>query len=140
MLSAGDIRSRSHGLRLVSQILLAMQILSLGHLLLVRHVTCPEHGDIVHVEDSAAAEPDRFVVGMGAPLQHSMGATEPAAAAEHNHCLMCVDANRRCLLTSPAQTCTDRVLAVRVIRDVTTAFFAPVDLILLSPKNSPPSA
>ena len=41
-------RSRRAGMGAASYFLLAAQILSLGHLLLVSHATCPEHGDVVH--------------------------------------------------------------------------------------------
>jgi hypothetical protein len=141
MLSTGKaVRARARGLWLVSQILLAIQILSFGHLLSSRHVTCLEHGDIIHVrhaERAALGTPDP---GARGSAWHSMAATESSAEAEHDHCLACADAGRRYLLIGSAQPVVVPQILVSSIRSARSAFFAPVDLILLSPKNSPPLA
>jgi hypothetical protein len=137
MLSTGQtLRARGRGLRTVSQILLAIQILSFGHLLTVRHLTCLEHGDIIHVEQSAA----KLEVGTHASRQPSLAAAESSVGADHEHCLVCVDANRRSLLAVPEKAFAHHGFGVSVAHAATTTFFTPVDLILLSPKNSPPSA
>ncbi len=138
--AANNPRMRARGLRLVSQILLAVQVLSLGHLLSVRHITCPEHGDIIHVEHSAGALSEMLTTGTVALVQHSVAAVEPTAGAEHDHCLVCVDTHRRCLLTGPAQAFAQPVLVVDVVHATPTSLVTPIDLILLSPKNSPPTA
>jgi hypothetical protein len=140
MLSTGkDMRARARGPRLIGQILLAVQILSLGHLLSVSHVTCLEHGDVIHVQYAGAptgtGESDRT-----APLDQSIVVAEPGAAIDHDHCLVCVDANRRGIVGGQSQVSFDCVPVVEGVYVARTAFAAPVDLILLSPKNSPPSA
>jgi len=134
------MHGRARGLRRVSQILLGVQILSLGHLLSVRHVTCPEHGDIIHAQASAGMPAGQLDAGMGALRQHSLAPSEPAAKADHEHCLACVDADHRLLLAGPARAFGDHVFAVSMVDAATTASCTPIDLILLSPKNSPPSA
>lgn len=137
MLSTGKtVRARARGLRLVSQILLAVQILSFGHLLSSSHVTCPEHGDIIHVQRAEATATPK----LDADVLDSMAATETVSDADHDSCLACVDANRRHLLIGPTQPITSHQLVVTLLPVARSAFFSPVDLILLSPKNSPPLA
>ncbi len=134
-------RPRLRGLRTISQILLAVQVLSFGHLLLVHHVTCPEHGDIIHVAPSTAAASAR---GDSIPVS-----TLPALAAEgrqlvdgdHEACVICIDTSRRyALLPLAISTPVHRSIAVALVSHSRTASLAPFDLILLSPKNSPPAA
>jgi hypothetical protein len=140
MLSTGKaVRARRRGLRLISQILLAVQLLSFGHLLSSAHVTCPEHGDIIHVQRTQSAMPARLDVAPAA-VRQSMVAAEASVESEHDHCLACVDASRRFLLLGQSQPMLAHHALVSVVHSARSAFFAPVDLILLSPKNSPPLA
>jgi hypothetical protein len=141
MLSTGNSAGeRAGGLRLTSQILLALHVLSLGHLLSVRHLTCPQHGDIIHVEHSAETSPAQVDAGWFGSLPMSIAATEPALDTDHDHCLACVDTNTRSLPIAAAHSLGSEVVTIGVFHANRAAFFAPVDLILLSPKNSPPSA
>jgi hypothetical protein len=141
MLTARKIaRFRAQDLRLVSQMLLVIQLLSLGHLLTVAHITCPEHGDIIHVEPSDSRSHAQSGEDETAPITRSVAAAEPMVGAEHDHCLVCAQANRRCLLTGPAQTFAFHLFITRAAHTLPTVPFAPIALILLSPKNSPPSA
>jgi hypothetical protein len=138
VLSAAN-RRWPRGLGLVSQILLAVQVISLGHLLAVRHVTCPEHGDIIHVSPSPA-----FVVAALPPGGGPDRATVAAAvvdSGDHEHCQACVDHGRRAVLPPPA-ACDLRLAGVPTARACPTETdpYAALDLILLSPKNSPPTA
>jgi hypothetical protein len=131
-------RVRARDLRLVSHILLALQLLSIGHLFFVRHVTCPTHGDIMHVEHPAAISP--AAEGADLPIRPVLASSEDTAGPEHDHCLVCSHDGRRVVLTGPTLTCAAPTLVVRSVQVEATAFFAPIDLLLLSPKNSPPSA
>lgn len=138
MLTRRITRARARGLQLVSQILLAVQLLSLGHLLSSHHVTCLEHGDIIHVEHSETTSPGQ--VDAEVLVRRSISPAAPAADAEHDHCQVCADANRRYLLTGSAPTFAHYVSVAHVVHDSATVGFAPIELILLSPKNSPPLA
>jgi hypothetical protein len=133
-------RARAQALRLVSQILLAVQLLSLGHLFSVGHTTCPEHGDIVHVEHSAEATSASLAAARDVTRGSYIAPTKTSVTAELAHCLVCAESNRRCLLTIPAQTSCLQGLVVTSPHSVSTEAFASVDLILLSPKTSPPLA
>lgn len=138
-LTGKALRARARGLRLISQILLAVQLLSFGHLLSIRHVTCLEHGDIIHLQ-RAETPPNKADGRATGASSHSMEATESAAEAEHDHCLACMDASRRYLLTGPTQPVFVCQVFVSPVPTARSTFSAPVDLILLSPKNSPPLA
>lgn len=133
-------RARARGLQLVSQILLVVQLLSLGHLLSSQHVTCLEHGDIVHVDHSEATSPNLADADDEALLRHSLSPAAPAAGAEHEHCRVCADTSRRCLLTGPTPTFAHHVTVTQMGHAGVAVGFAPIEIILLSPKNSPPSA
>jgi hypothetical protein len=141
MLSTGKAAgARVRGLRLISQIILAVQILSFGHLLSSSHVTCPEHGDIIHVQRGESAEARKLDAVAGETVLDSMAATESASDADHDSCLACVDANRRNLVMGATLPIVAHQVLVRLVHAARSAFFSPVELILLSPKNSPPLA
>ncbi len=141
MLTARRIaRARARDLHLVSLVLLAAQLLSFGHLFSVRHVTCAEHGDIAHIERAHGQSHDPSAVEASVPPRPSLTSTTAKIGAEHSHCLVCSEANRRCLLTGPAQACTAPSLVVAASHAVAIAACSPIELLLLSPKNSPPSA
>jgi hypothetical protein len=138
LLTGKSVCARARGLRLAGVFLLAVQVLSLGHLLVVHHVTCPEHGEVIHTSHGAATLPWRDDLGTAHAVQHSIAATEPSEGDDHDHCLACVEANRRALLSGPDQTFAHQPFVISVVHATETAFTAPIDLILLSPKGSPP--
>ena len=131
------LRARARDLRLVSHILLAVQLFAIGHLFFVRHVTCPEHGDIMHVEPAAGM---RVEPAADVPIRPVLASGESTAGPEHDHCLVCAEAKQRGLVAGPTPTCAAPVLVGHSALVVATISFAPIDLLLLSPKNSPPSA
>lgn len=138
MLSTGKAeRARARGLRLISQILLALQILSFGHLLSTGHVTCPEHGDIIHVQHGETSASRQLPYADG-HARHSMAAAESTVGADHDECLACADTGRRYLVIGPTPLTFALRGPTRLLHVARAPFFAPVDLILLSPKNSPP--
>ena len=134
-------RVRRPGMHVTSLFLLAVQLLSLGHLLLVRHVTCPEHGDILHASRPYEALPARLAVDEDASHRQSVAGTAAQAESVHDHCLVCTNTHERFAPLPPA---SQRVASVEATvptpPSAETGPFAPVDLILLSPKSSPPAA
>jgi len=138
MPSKGDSsRVRGLGMSATSYFLLAAQLLSLGHLLTVHHVTCPEHGGVIHAE-----QPHEALYGPGddASCRRSVERKVPRAESVHDHCLVCTSTHERFALLPPA---CHPMASVEVALLIPTASesgpFAPVDLIALSPKNSPPT-
>lgn len=139
MRSTGSVAA-PRSLRLTSQILLAIQVLSLGHLLSARHLTCPLHGDIIHVAHLAETPLAPSDEGPAGCLQRSIAAGESSVDADHDHCLACIDTNKRGLPAAAGQSLASEVIVVGLADASRAAVVAPVDLVLLAPKNSPPSA
>jgi hypothetical protein len=134
-------RSRRAGMGAASYFLLAAQILSLGHLLLVRHATCPEHGDVVHSGQPHEELLSRHVLDEGLPSRRSMAGAVPQTESGHDHCLLCTITHERFALLPPAGISAKRIeLAVRLVCRSDVSPLAPVAVIVLSPKTSPPSA
>jgi hypothetical protein len=138
------------GMHAVSVLLLAAQLASVGHLLLVSHVTCPEHGDIIHAGQGHEASHGQRVAGedtLGRPLRpsprspRSIEGGAPLAENVHDHCLICTSTHERFALFPPvSQRSASIEVAVSLPSSSHAGPFAPVDLIVLSPKNSPPAA
>jgi hypothetical protein len=128
-------------MHVTSLFLLAAQFLSLGHLLLVRHITCPQHGDIIHASRRHEALPARLAVDEDASYGQSVAGTVARAESVHDHCLVCTSTHERFALLPPAgQPLASVEVTVPTPPSAETGPFAPVDLILLSPKSSPPAA
>jgi hypothetical protein len=131
-------RVRRPGMGAASLLLLAAQILSLGHLLIVRHATCPEHGDVMHAGQWHEARLARFDAVEG---RASLGGSVPRAESGHDHCLICTLTHERFALLPPAgASATPIESAIGLPSRLDTSPFAPVAVIAFSPKNSPPSA
>jgi len=79
-------RARRASLRATSTLLLAAQLLTLGHLLIVRHTICPEHGEAIHSgspSETQALRPSHEGATNAPALD---GGAAPAEHA-HDHCL-----------------------------------------------------
>jgi hypothetical protein len=134
------VATRMRGVRHISRILLAIQVLSLGHLLLVRHVTCPQHGDIIHAHSAELSSPVQSVE-RPTSLPGAALAAPVAVDGDHDHCQVCTESNRRFAVLPPATPVLgDVTLAISTPRPDWDEVFAPIDLIRLCPKSSPPTA
>lgn len=134
-------RVRQPGMSATSYFLLAAQLLSLGHLLVVSHVTCPEHGDVIHSGQPRELLSARPIVDEGLSSLRSIAAAAPRAENGHDHCLICTITHERFALLPPANHCMASIeLAVPFVSPSDAGPFAPVALIVFAPKNSPPAA
>lgn len=112
---------------------LAAQVSSFTHELLVRHVTCPEHGELIHADESTA----------GSPAEEPALAVRAAPAAisthGHEHCLACTARRGQLFIAAPTAALVVAPalkLAAGAARRTTPA---PVALLRLAPKSSPPA-
>jgi hypothetical protein len=134
---------RKHSvMRVVASVLatvaLAGQVTSFAHLVLVRHVTCAEHGELVEVgKTHVVARPAH---GPSQPIDAFVAA---AAADEHGHehCLIAPMRRDRIAAGAPESFDSAHIdaygtVGVIVADEVTP----PIAVILLAPKNSPPVA
>jgi hypothetical protein len=123
------------GLTFVAWFCLAVQTLGLAHLVVVRHTTCPEDGELTHPgEPSAPTDATTLALGTLAGLQ---SAGIPTVGAEHDHCL--AGATRQALAAGrparPPATLPERTSLAPVALDVPCSRWA---LFRLAPKTSPP--
>ena len=109
---------------------------SAGHMLLVQHTRCAEHGELVHDGDA-----HRHVAGEHAHVDTASvpGMPDLGSGEAHDHCALSVD--RRDALVSIAAP-AGSTLVGEAPRGVALAdAFVPTDTsrFQLAPKNSPPA-
>jgi hypothetical protein len=111
---------------------------SFAHLLVVRHVTCLEHGEIIHGVEAQAKTPTRRRAEIG----HSSLEVPVTASAAHRHeqCLVWAHRRERANLerasfSLPVET------PPRIALDFDSVDPRPSSaaIFLLAPKNSPPA-
>jgi hypothetical protein len=133
-------RAQRPGMRATSYLLLAAQLLSLVHVFVVRHIMCPEDGDVIHTavpHETLSARPFNEA---SSPRSPSADAA-PQVEHGHDHCLTCTSTSKRFALVQPAQTSATAVaLATPLAPSSVPGLVAPVAVIVLAPKNSPPAA
>jgi hypothetical protein len=113
---------------------LGAQLSSLAHWTLVQHVTCPEHGEWVHVD-----APDLSSVPVDVPAIRDLGPDIFSAEHEHDHCL--ATATHRPLSTAVTgsywtrseDSCSNHFATREQQRE------SRIPLYALAPKNSPPA-
>jgi hypothetical protein len=107
------------------------QLSGLTHQLLVRHVTCAEHGELIHADERVAHS---------APVQGpAVSEAEAGPAHQHEHCLASVS-RREKLIPAVSVSALPSLAPPRFV-----AFVAPgqgalcrLSLLRLAPKSSPP--
>ena len=116
---------------------LAGQVSSFAHLVLVRHVTCAEHGDMIEVGH------ERTIVTTSSHRQAltAVRAASPAETHGHEHCLIARMRRDRLTADTPASLDSAHIDAYGTIGVVGDDEVAPsIAAIILAPKNSPPLA
>ena len=133
-------RARRASLRATSTLLLAAQLLTLGHLLIVRHTICPEHGEAIHSgspSETQALRPSHEGATNAPALD---GGAAPAEHA-HDHCLAQANTRERFALLPSADLTTGPLLLAPPRPSLAAVAATPAVAVLrLAPKNSPPSA
>ncbi len=137
-MDSGNARRAS--LRATSTLLLAAQLLTLGHLLIVRHTICPEHGEAIH--SSARSETQALPpTHQDATSDPSAGSGAPPAEHAHDHCLAQANARERFALLPAADLTIGPLLLAPLRPSLAAVALTPaVSVLLLAPKNSPPWA
>lgn len=116
---------------------LLTQAVGLLHVLVVRHATCPDHGELVHGRPHVVARaPEAGVV-----TQAAVSEAPPAATEEgDDHCLFVATRRREMagLTAAPAVTAILVEDASAALVDLPVSVHAPRALLHLAPKTSPP--
>ncbi len=109
------------------------QLFALGHLVLVQHTACAEHGDVHHGEGTDA-ESEPAVEGHVAAVSDS-----EASIDDHDHCDGWVRVDEKCLSFSAAfeLATLSRQLATSGVLGADAA--PPIALLAVAPKLPPPS-
>jgi hypothetical protein len=114
---------------------LTAHLVGVVHVLVVRHATCPDHGEVVHGEAPALVE---------APPP--LGPTARAAAREEaeeadEHCLLMATRRRELAGLAPAATpALSAPLVTRLDSPPAVVTATPHAILRLAPKTSPPAA
>jgi uncharacterized Zn-binding protein involved in type VI secretion len=122
---------------MLAVVALVGQLASFAHLVLVRHVTCAEHGELVEIgrdHSTPAVRSHRLAVA-------TVGDASATETHGHEHCLLAPMRRDRLVAGAPVAFDVARLDAHRTIdpeRDV--AVFQSVAVIVFAPKNSPPVA
>jgi hypothetical protein len=118
-------------------IALVGQLASFAHLVLVRHVTCAEHGELVELGR------DRPMVATVSRRHVPMAVADASSAGGHghDHCLIAPMRRDRLAIGTPASLDSTHIEAYGTIGYAgDDGLASPIALILLAPKNSPPLA
>jgi hypothetical protein len=135
---SGCVRRAS--MRATTTLLLAAQLLTLGHLLIVRHTICPEHGEAIH-SGSPSETPALRPTHEGATGDPALGSGAPLAEHAHDHCLARANPRERFALLPALDLRPGPLLVAATLPSLSAVAVAPaVAVLFLAPKNSPPWA
>lgn len=120
-------------------LLVASQLAGLLHLAAGRHAVCPEHGELVHVDEHGPGEIDLAPSETESPAWS--GAQGPAAPDEHDHCTVAVSRAEPVICAVPwAVAMPAPVVAPATVRPPSTRPRGPgIATWLIAPKQSPPA-
>lgn len=136
--SSRPFRSHSKTAVLTALVCFAAQLLGFAHLLLVRHSTCAEHNEVVHVGPQTGARATSPPAARPSRVQQL-----PAGADSHgdSHCLLAISRRRDQALPAPDSILLPEAPPVanapRTFVHLTAVPAVP--LLRLAPKNSPPA-
>jgi hypothetical protein len=117
---------------------LAAQLLALGHLLIVRHTICPEHGEATH---SGSPDEAQALRPTHVPGHTTLDRVAEAAQHSHDHCLARANTRERFAWLPAVDSRPVPLLVTATLPSLTAVDRAPaVAVLLLAPKNSPPWA
>ncbi len=125
----------------IASLTLIAQFSSFAHLLLVRHVICPEHGELIDLDEQDGSAPSRAVAKVAPPGNTAIQAMpETPAEQGHNHCPLAFH-RREGNILSPCSVAAVNNLpqSVSSYRVEDTPRPALVALFRVAPKNSPPT-
>jgi hypothetical protein len=121
---------RRRAIRFLALAALGGQLAAIADALFVEHVTCPEHGDRIHVSVRARAP--------RATAWATIGATVAGAADDHDQCLLDGDDGRATSAPPPASRAPLAARAPMLALELAPPAFRLAPLYRLAPKNSPP--
>jgi hypothetical protein len=115
---------------------LATHLAGIVHVLVVRHATCPSHGEMVH----GAAPVASHVVPVGEDVT-AKGVLPEAEEEGDDHCLFVATRRRELAGLAPSTAMVVRAFGTAAVDTLPAlAVVAPRPILRLAPKTSPPCA
>jgi hypothetical protein len=113
------------------------QLTALAHLIAVPHVTCPEHGELVHEEEpvARASAPEGK---SSEQLAHSLIAATPFED-QHEHCVSAGVTKDSTVIPRPLPQRIPVPAPLLALSVITSELEPSVPIYRLAPKNSPPA-
>jgi hypothetical protein len=124
------ITMRRRAIRFLALAALGGQLAAIADALFVEHVTCPEHGDRIHVSVRVRAP--------RATAWAAASATVAGTADDHDQCLLDGDGGRATSAPPPAPRAPIAARAPTLALEFGPPAFRRAPLYRLAPKNSPP--
>lgn len=121
----------------LAALFVAAQLSSFTHELLVRHVTCPEHGELIHADEATASLP---VSSDDAPALAYRATSVEVSGHGHEHCSVCTARREQLFIAAPSAPLVSAATLKEVVGvERGNCLPAPVALLRLAPKSSPPA-
>ncbi|HEX3867107.1 MAG TPA: hypothetical protein VHV78_10150 [Gemmatimonadaceae bacterium] len=122
---------------ILAVVALAGQLASFAHLVLVRHVTCAEHGELVEI----GRDQSTVAVRSQRPAASTVGDASQTETHGHEHCLLAPMRRDRLAASATAAFDVARFDTDPTISRAPDVAVSPaVAVIVFAPKNSPPHA
>jgi len=107
-----------------------------GHMLLVEHTRCAEHGDLVHAGDAHGHGVEAALVAETRTIE---GAPDPSGDSAHEHCNHASEQRRAVAGVPPSHLRARYELAPAVRAPIVVALPIRAPLFRTAPKTSPPA-
>ena len=115
---------------------LLLQGSSGGHMLLVEHTRCAEHGDLVHAGEAHHHDASTDVEP-GGPAFETV--SDEASDAAHEHCALTADRRDALSAIVEAQVSSCRIEGSESVRPAEPFVLVAAKRFRVAPKNSPPA-
>lgn len=136
--------SRPHWLRqlltVVAWVCLGTQLSALTHFLIVEHVRCAEHGDLIHADEQHNGGVEEGSAQLGAPT--STERFTPAGEGDghdHDHCLVSSERRESSVLAPTLSIPTSTGVHTAILSDSLTELVLFARVYAFAPKTSPPT-
>jgi hypothetical protein len=107
-----------------------------GHMLLVEHSRCAEHGELVHTGEAHHHDASAHVETGGPAFEN---VSDDASEAAHEHCALMADRRDALAAVVEAQVSSCRIEAAEGVRPPEPFALVADKRFRVAPKNSPPA-
>lgn len=128
-----------HVLAAVAWVCLGTQLSALTHFLVVEHVRCAEHGDLIHAHEQHEVDADEEIAHLGAPpLQQCFTPSGEADDHDHDHCLISSERREPSVLASTPSILASTSTYTAILSQSFSELVLASRVYAFAPKTSPP--